>query len=350
VFLFTQSYDQDAVNNFSPFVLSRFIPFPVEQHSPQAELDDTGVGVYGHGTITVNKMDVTLGARFDRENRKADLATFYVAPVIITIPVLVDTEKSFSNVSPQAAVSYRVTPDAMAYVSVTGGFKAGGFNPASPAGQEAYGEEKTWNVEGGVKTSWASRRVTANVAVFTIDWTDLQLNLPDVNVPGQFYISNVGSARSSGVEVEVNGRAREGVDLFATMGYTHARFGAGTTSSGVSVADNTIPNTPDYTASFGAQLSRALTPAVSLYGRGEAVFYGGFKYDDMNLAGQDAYSLANFRAGARGRRLFAEAWIRNAFDTHYVPVAFAYGQLAPSGFVGESGRPRTFGITAGVSF
>ena len=41
---------------------------------------------------------------------------------------------------------------------------------------------------------------------------------------------------------------------------------------------------------------------------------------------------------------------RNAFDSKYVPVAFAYGQLAQSGFIGESGRPRTFGITAGVSF
>jgi len=56
------------------------------------------------------------------------------------------------------------------------------------------------------------------------------------------------------------------------------------------------------------------------------------------------------RGGARGRFLFAEAWIRNAFDTKYVPVAFAYGPLAPSGFIGESGRPRTFGLTAGVSF
>ena len=74
------------------------------------------------------------------------------------------------------------------------------------------------------------------------------------------------------------------------------------------------------------------------------------KYDDLNMAGQEAYSLANFRGGARGRYLFAEAWIRNALDTHYVPVAFAYGQLAPSGFIGEMGRPRTFGVNAGVSF
>jgi iron complex outermembrane recepter protein len=350
VFLFTQSYEQDAINNFPAFTLSPFIPVAVAQHSPAAELDDTGIGLYGQGTIALSRVDITLGARFDRENREANLSTFFVAPFPIAPAVDVDTEKSFANVSPQAAVSFRVTSDAMAYVAVNGGFKAGGFNPASPAGADAYDEEKSWNVEGGLKTSWASRRVTANVAVFTIDWNDLQLNLPNPGVPGQFYIANVGGARSNGFEAEVKGRAQEGVDLFATFGYTRARFGAGTYSSGVSVAGNAIPNTPDYTASFGAQLSRALTPAVTLYGGGEAVFYGGFKYDDMNLAGQDAYSLANLRAGARGGRLFAEGWVRNAFDTKYVPVAFAYGQLAPSGFVGESGRPRTFGITAGVGF
>ena len=315
VFLFTQNYEQDAINNFPAFTLSPFIPVGVAQHSPRAELDDTGVGLYGQGTIALARVDITIGARFDRENRTADLSTFFVAPFPIAPAVDVDTEKTFSNISPQAAVSFRVAPDAMAYVTVNGGFKAGGFNPASPAGAEAYDEEKSWNVEGGLKTSWAARRVTANVAVFTIDWNELQLNLPNPGVPGQFYISNVGAARSSGFEVEVNGRAREGVDLFATFGYTRARFGAGTVSNGVSVADNEVPNTPDYTASFGAQLSRAITSRIALYGGGEAVFYGGFKYDDMNLAGQDAYSLANLRAGQRGGRLFAEGWIRNAFDT-----------------------------------
>ena len=350
VFLFTQNYEQLAINSFGAGVLSPSIPVAVDQHSPEADLDDTGVGLYGQGTIALSKVDITLGARYDRENRQAVLSTFFVAPFPIAPAVDVDTEKSFSNVSPQAAVSFRVTPDALAYVSLTGGFKAGGFNPASPAGEDAYDEEHSLNVEGGIKTAWLGRRVTANFAVFTIDWSDLQLNLPNPQVPGQFYISNVGSARSSGFEVEVNGRARDGVDLFATFGYTRARFGADTMSSGVSVADNKVPNTPEYTASFGAQLSRALTQALTVYGGGEAVFYGAFKYDDMNLAGQDAYSLVNIRGGARGGRLFVEGWVRNAFDTNYVPVAFAYGQLAPSGFVGESGRPRTFGVTAGARF
>jgi iron complex outermembrane receptor protein len=352
VFLFSQNYDQDAVNNFAPGVLSEFIPFPVSQHSPVAALDDTGVGVYGSGTFTVNeKLELTLGARFDRENRKADLQTFFVSPVFLGAPVTVNTEKSFSNVSPQVAVAYRVKPDAMAYFSVTGGFKAGGFNPASPAGSEAYDEEKTWNVEGGLKSAWAGRRVTANLAVFSIDWKDLQLNLPNVQVPGQFYISNVGKARSSGAEFELNAIARQGYSVFATVGVTRARFGAGTTSNGLDVSGKRIPNTPDYTTSLGTDLSQAITSAIRLYGRAEVVFYGAFKYDDGNFAGQDAYSLTNFRFGARGSRLFVEGWLRNAFDTEYVPVAFQYDpRLAASGFIGESGRPRTFGVTAGVTF
>ena len=350
IFLFTQNYDQDAVNTFAPFVLP-FVPFTVTQHSPLAALDDTGVGVYGNGTVTLaDKADVTIGARFDRENRKAALSTFFVAPVLLALPVNVNAEKAFSNVSPQAALSYHVRPDAIAYVSVSGGYKAGGFNPASPAGSEAYGEEHTWNVEGGLKSAWAGRRVATNLAVFSIDWQDLQLNLPNPSVPGQFYISNVGSARSSGVEIEVRGRARDGVDLFGAFGYTHARFGAGTTSSGVDTSHNKIPNTPDYTAAIGTEVSHGLSRGTRLYGRAEAVFYGAFKYDDANAAGQDAYSLANLRGGARAKFVFAEAWIRNAFDTHYVPVAFPYGQLAPSGFIGEPGRPRTFGVTAGVTF
>jgi len=253
-------------------------------------------------------------------------------------------------VSPQAAISYHVQPDAMVYFSVTGGFKSGGFNPASPAGSEAYDEEHTWNIEGGLKSAWAGHRVTTNVSVFSIDWQDLQLNLPNPEVPGQFYISNVGKARSSGAEFELNAKVNAYASGFATFGVTHARFGAGTSLSGLDVSDNKIPNTPDYTASFGADLSHRLSSAFRLYGRAEVVFYGAFKYDDGNFEGQDEYSLANFRFGARSSRLFVEGWLRNAFDTQYIPVAFAYGELAPSGFVGESGRPRTFGITAGVSF
>ncbi len=348
VFLFSQNYDQDAVNSFAPFVLSPLLTFPVDQHSPQSSLDDAGFGLYGQGTVSFgSKMDATVGARVDHEHKQATLDTFYAPPLFPATEV--DGDRSFSNVSPQFAFSYHATPQAMTYVSLGRGFKAGGFNPAAPPGNEPYDEEHTWHIEGGLKSRWAGRVIT-NVSVFSIDWSDLQLNVPNPFVPGQFYISNVGSARSSGVEVEMNGSARPGVDLFGSFGYTHARFGDGSFSSGVDVSGKTIPNTPDYTAAVGTEVSHGLRQGLRAFGRAEAVFYGKFSYDETNTAGQDAYALADFRGGVRGKYLSVEAWIKNAFDTFYVPVAFPYVPFAPSGFIGESGRPRTFGVTLGASF
>jgi iron complex outermembrane recepter protein len=347
--VFTQNYEQDAVNTFAPFLLSPFVDFPVAQHSPQAALDDVGIGVYGQTTIAVREaFEVTAGARFDYEKKEALLDTLF-EPAIAP-PATVEQDASFSNVSPQLAFAYRPDPSLMAYVSAGRGFKAGGFNPASPAGSETYDEEYTWHFEGGLKNLWAGGRVATNLALFHIDWDDLQLNLPNLAVPGQFFIANVGGARSRGVELEVRARPHAQVSVFGALGYTHARFGAGSVSSGADVSGNKVPNTPDYSTIIGADVSRALRPGLTLYGRGEIAFYGAFEYDEANTERQEEYSLANFRAGVRGKYVFGEAWVRNAFDTKYIPVAFAYQPFAPSGFIGESGRPRTYGVGVGVTF
>ena len=348
-FFFTQNYDQTAVNHLGASVLSTQLPFAIDQTSPQAALDDRGIGLYGQGTVTFNdRLDATVGARFDHESKDALLQSFFTPAVFPGNTV--ETSADFSNVSPQASVAYRLQPDRMVYVSAGRGFKAGGFNPASPPGSEGYGEEHTWNVEGGWKSTWAGGRVVANATIFFIDWEDLQLNLPNPEVPAQFYIANVGGAKSKGVEFELSARPHRYVNLFGSLGFTHARFRDGSSSSGVNVSGNKLPSTPDYTAAFGGQLSRTLGASATMYGNAEVSFNGGFQYDDTNRAAQEAFSLTNFRGGVRGKYIFAEAWVRNVFDTRYIPIAFAYPGFAPSGFVGEMGAPRTYGINVGVSF
>jgi iron complex outermembrane receptor protein len=349
VFVFTQSYDQNAVNSFSPFVLSPFITFPVSQTSPQSTLDDRGLGLYGRVTWTFsNKLDVSVGLRGDNEHKQANVNTFYSPP--IAPAVAVDAQKDFGDVSPQVAVAYRIAPRQTVYVTVARGFKAGGFNPASPAGSEAYGEEHSWNYEGGVKTAWLDDRLSLSAAAFHIEWRELQVNLPNPEVPAQFYVANAGGATSNGVELELQARPMAGLDFFGGVGNASAHFASGSQSGGVNVGGNKLANSPAYTVDFGVQYSRAIVSRATLYGRAEVVRYGDYQYDDANTAGQSAYSLAHFRAGVRTARVFAEGWIRNAFDTRYVPVAFAYPGLAPSGFIGENGAPRTFGLRAGVMF
>jgi iron complex outermembrane receptor protein len=181
--------------------------------------------------------------------------------------------------------------------------------------------------------------------VFNIDWRDMQLNLPNPFVPAQFYIGNAGKASSRGVELDVNARLHEELSVFGSVGLTRARFKGGSTISGVDVSGNKVPFTPEYTAMFGAEYLCPVNDKSSVFARAEVVGYGGFEYDDLNTARQEAYALTNFRAGVRTSTFFVEGWVRNAFDTKYVPIALAFNpSSAPSGFIGEPGRPRTFGI------
>ena len=161
------------------YVLSTVLPFPVSQHSPLSALDDAGLGVYGQGTLTFSEAwDVTVGARVDSERKTARLETFYTPPMAPPIGcrrrahLLGRVAAGCAGLS----ASHRAV---RRYASVARGFKAGGFNPASPPGSEAYGEEHAWNLEAGFKTTWANGRLSANAAVFHIVWDDMQLTCPE---------------------------------------------------------------------------------------------------------------------------------------------------------------------------
>src|SRR5262249_35912850 len=151
---------------------------------------------------------------------------------------------------PQFTVSYHLKTSNIVYATAARGFKAGGFNAASPVGSESFGQERSWNYEGGVKTSWLAQRLTVNAAGFYIDWTDLQVNVPNPQVPAQFYVANAGTATSKGVEVELTARPHPDLDVLASAGYTNARFGSASTSGGVNVSNNKLSNMPDRTSMF----------------------------------------------------------------------------------------------------
>jgi hypothetical protein len=139
------------------------------------------------------------------------------------------------------------------------------------------------------------------------------------------------------------------VDVFAGLGFTRARFDEGTVLAGLDVSRNPVPNAPRQTYSVGTDLRRKIIDGLSMFGHVDAWFNGGFKYDETNTAGQKAYSLVNFRAGVQGSRLRGEFWMKNAANTRYIPIAFAYSpMLAPSGYIGEMGAPRRYGVTAQI--
>ncbi len=293
--------------------------------------------------------------RADFENKQGAARSFYTPPIAPTR--LLDGEEDFFQVSPQASLSWHMTSNHTAYVLVTRGYKAGGFNPVSPAGGEVYDEETSWNYELGVKTSWLNDRLTLRAAVFYLDWQDVQLNLP-TGAPAEFYIDNAGAASSKGVELELAARPLPQWTVFAAAGYTDAEFQSGARAGHIdafqkqtveNVSGNQMPYAPEFTITSGTQYNWEVGRGVTLYARAEVTAFGEFYYNAANTASQEAFSLANFRAGIRKAGWFAEGWVRNAFDTDYVPLAFEFPNGA-SGMVGEAGAPVTFGIRAGAAF
>lgn len=133
---------------------------------------------------------------------------------------------SWSFFTPRATLDFRMTQDLMLYASAAKGVKAGGFNEnASVAAEQSFDPEANWTFELGAKGSLADGRVNFDVALFNVDWSDMQLPAlsPGSSIP-QTVTLNVGSATSRGLELAV--RAALGAGFTANLGfsYTDAEF------------------------------------------------------------------------------------------------------------------------------
>lgn len=357
-FFFASDTNQNATNDYRPGAVGvlpqLFFPF---QQTDTIDEGAYGIAIFGQTTLTYRKkLDLTAGLRFDYEHRNADLATTASSPLVPGSAS--DPSDNFNQVSPRFEVGYHWTDDVYTYVSAAKGYKAGGFNGTAPAGGESFGEERSWTYEAGVKTSWLDNRLRVNADYFYIDWQDLQLDTP-AGAPGVFFIDNAGDATSHGAEVELsavvlNDFSGTGtIEIFGGAGLLATNFGAGSTNQGADIAGNNLPFAPDFTYNVGAQYSHDFIADTAIFARAEAFGVGQYSYDASNAAEQDTYTLIYFRVGISGEKKGVgwrlEAFLNNAFNEKYVPIALPFG-LAPSGYVGESGPPQTVGISLGLSF
>ena len=321
-------------------------PFTTFQNS---NLNNVGVSIYGQETLTFfDKLDFTLGGRVDYEHADGDVRNTASTPFI--------PASSFSGTrddtqfSPRIEVGYHWTPNLLTYASATEGYKAGGFNSTAPnPGAVSFGPERSWSYEVGAKSSFLDDRLTLNADVFYINWKRLQLDTPIANQPSSFFITNSGEAHSTGFEVEGNYQLNDKLGVFAGMGLTHARFDHAIQPNGQSADGKRLPQAPETTWNVGSQLTVPLPHDLRFYVRAEVNGVGPYSYDATNIAGQGSYILTNFRIGVGDGWWRLEGWVNNAFNSHYVPIAFQF-PLAQSGYVGESGDPTTAGVTLGLTF
>ncbi len=248
LYYFTESGQQvftDGGIFFTAVTGSPFIPLPAFRQS----IDSDSLAVFGQATYDVSdRLSLTGGLRFTQDNKE------FVATIDAPSDVAVSLDEDFDAWTPKVGLEYTFSDDVFGYVSISRGFKAGGFNgltrdPAVLA--TPYDPQFSWSYEVGVKADWFDGLLRTNATVFLNQLDDLQ---QVASAPGgAFPVQNVGDADVSGLELEISAAPIEGLNLFANIGLMDDDYGslqpgaAAATSGAVG-----LPLVADWTAQIGA--------------------------------------------------------------------------------------------------
>jgi iron complex outermembrane recepter protein len=137
-----------------------------------------------------------------------------------------------SGNSPRLVLTYHPLDDTTVYATAARGYRPGGPNVGLPTGigctlnnaySSLYQPDTVWNYELGAKLEFLNRKLSIDVAAYRIDWKNVQQAVTDPGC-GYLFVANVGTARSKGVEAEINFKPVESLLLSASGSYDHAEF------------------------------------------------------------------------------------------------------------------------------
>lgn len=148
----------------------------------------------------------------------------------------IDPELNSSNVSPEVTVTYKATDNLTAWAAYKTGFKSGSFSSVNfiPANTPAsFDDEEAKGGEAGLKFAGLDGRLTANIAGYYYEYTDLQVGAMDLqSVSGGTGVTwalrtiNAASAEVKGIEFDANysSAAIEGLRTNIAVNYNRARY------------------------------------------------------------------------------------------------------------------------------
>ncbi|WP_343699794.1 TonB-dependent receptor [Caulobacter sp.] len=246
----------------------------------------------------------------------------------------------------KALASHQFGPGLFGYAQASQGFRPGGVNvvPGLPDGLAVYRSDRLNNYELGLKGQSADHRLTANLAVYQIDWRDMQYAAQTTNQAFSF-LANIGASRIRGLEAEVTARRLAGWDLTANLTLTDARLTADqvtNTAIGLGREGDRVPVVPRLAS--GASLERRwrASPDVQASLRLDAAYSGGAR-SAFNTSAADnlkmgAYAVFGVTLGLEGGAWSADLTVDNILDRAGRAMA-TRTSAGPVGYFGAA--PRT---------
>lgn len=315
-----------------------------------AVLETTSTAAFASLTWAISEqLDLTVGGRYTQEDKSIDY-TQSDALGLLGGNVEIAASDSWSKFTPTASLRYRFTPQAIGYVTVSSGFKSGGFNDAlGDANGISFDPESLWNYEAGFKGEFFGGSMQASLAAFHMDWTDIQINADNPDTPLVFdpTISNAGGASSTGLEVEILARLSEYLTVGVNGSLLDSKYEEGSLLDGTPL-DRT-PYAPDYTFNLTADYVVPISSSLNGFAGG-AVLARGKSYltlDNQEDGRVDSYALLNLNFGieARDGRWRLSVWGSNLGDE---TVKHRLFDLGDNDIIGQKfimlNDPTTYGV------
>ena len=308
-----------------------------------------GYAIYHQSSYNIWRgLSTTVGLRFDYEHAKT---TYNQDKTTLSTGVTTHAKDfvssaSFRQFTPKFTLQYLTNKDNLYYISITRGYKPGGFNTIFKTDAErSYDPEYSWNYEVGTRLKFFNGRLTAEADLFYIDWRHMQTTY---TVPGVGnVIANAGHTDSKGFELSLAYHPIKSLQLNLNYGYTHARYLEYKKSAREDFSGNRLPMVPNHTLSLYGTYT--IMPAgwfdKIIFNTG-LTGLGRIYWADDNIVRQNFYATLNAKVSLTKGIFTWEIWGKNLTATDYM----AYGFKASLGNYAQRGKPLTFGTAVSVSF
>ena len=325
-------------------------------------------------------------------------------PIVVESDTLMEgsLSKDFWQVLPKLALQYDIKDDAFVYVSVSKGYKTGGYNEQSfskisqdimkeslmkkvmggmpggrPGGngstpqnappvtppvatekpatlsleqQLSFDPEISWNYELGGRFTFLNNKLNSTFSIFAIDVNNIQLiHLTE----GGRTVSNGGKSSSKGAELSLAYSPSRAFSFFTEYGFVNAEFKNYLTidrkGESVDYSGNTIPFAPRHTLSLGGSFRHSFNGNSFIDHLNASIQYTGagkIYWTESNNAHQPFYGLTNATVSVEKGSFGLEVWGKNIFDTSYDAFYFEASDISgPIGPFAQRGYPARFGAT-----
>lgn len=261
---------------------------------------------------------------------------------------------SAHDLIPKFTISYKPTEDLLLYTTYSEGFRPPGFNRSggqaanNPAFNDvpvSFGTDDVENIEFGWKSTWLGGNLRFNGAIYSVEWTDIQVPRFDpINVGIPFFIDNGLDADIFGVEADVAYAVTDNLTLFGAVSYNDTEVVSvlpGTNFETLLPLGSPLPTSPELQGNVRARYER------EMFGF-DAFAQIGFVYADSSVSAllvddrlpQDSYVITDLSFGVSKENWGMTFYIENATDER---AELHYNTQDDIPRI-TTNRPRTFGL------